>query len=105
MEVLLGPSVVVMASAVGCTADYGHGERQIWILPGLAFTLVMWVGARISLSPSFGKTKEFQCSKVNDFEAVVVVEKGDWYEDVLRPVIPGLVSHEKLNIKELMEFL
>lgn len=75
-----------MASAVRCTADHGHGERQIQILPGLTFTLVMRVGARIPLSPSFGRSKEFQCSKGNDFEAVVVVEEGDWYEDVLRPV-------------------
>lgn len=36
--VFLGPSVVAMASAVRYRADHGHGERQIWILPGFTLT-------------------------------------------------------------------
>ena len=31
--------------------------------------LARWVGARIPLSPSFGRSKEFQCSEGNDFES------------------------------------
>lgn len=30
-------------------------------------------------------SKEFQLSEGNDFGVVLVVEKDDWYEDVLRP--------------------
>ena len=48
-DILLGPSVMALASSVRCTADHGHGERQVWILPGLTFTLVRWEAVRIPL--------------------------------------------------------
>lgn len=48
-DILLGPSVMVLASSVRCTADHSHGERQVWILPGLTFTLVRWEAVRIPL--------------------------------------------------------
>ena len=106
--VLLGPSVVALASSARCTAGHGHGERQMWIPPGLTFTPVRWEAVRIPLSPSFGRSIEFQLSEGNDFEVMVAVEKGDWYEDVLRLVyrlLQGLRAMKQLNLKELMEFL
>ena len=48
-DILLGPSVMALASSVRCTADHGHGERQVSILPGLTFTLVSWEAVRIPL--------------------------------------------------------
>ena len=48
-DIILGPRVMALASSVRCTADHGHGERQVWILPGLTFTLVRWEAVRIPL--------------------------------------------------------
>lgn len=97
-----------MASAVTGRADHGNGERQIWILPRLTCTLVRWVVIRTPLSPSFGRNTEFHLSEGNDFEVVVVVEKGDWYKEVVKllyRLLQGLQAVKQLNIKELMEFL
>lgn len=46
---IFGSSIVALASSIRCTADHGHGERQVQILPGLTFTLVRWEAVRIPL--------------------------------------------------------
>lgn len=61
---------------------------------------VRWVGARIPLSLSFGRSKEFQCSEGNDFESSGGDEEA-WLlwrctETYIR-VTPGLVSHETVK--------
>ena len=48
-DILLGPSVMALASSVRCTANHGHGERQVRLLPGLTFTLVRWEAVGIPL--------------------------------------------------------
>lgn len=60
---------------------------------------------RTPLSPSFGRCTEFHLSEENDFEVVVVVEKGDWYKEVVKllyRLLQGLqaretVKHQRVN--------
>ncbi|KAL4669819.1 hypothetical protein H8959_008373 [Pygathrix nigripes] len=73
----------------------------------------------LGLCPTLGKSSvfklghiagkvEFRPSGGNDFGVVVEVDKGDSYEDVLRPVhrfLQGSRAMEQLNVKEQMEFL